>query len=239
MNLLKELWEFFAGNLKSIFFAVIMLTMAIVFLPESWVYYILRKLKPDLVPKSKFMLRVREVLNAMVGENLIRANGETNILKARLSKIEYLVEERRKLSENLFFYDLLRNLSSMLCYILPKEGYNEDSSLSLIDSAMSYITQYAHKIQDTHTFRNETQELEVVAGQMRNSVADLQKFLLEKPNAFEGLGGNISILKMSALQFDKYMQDRWRSQNDAWKRVSRDLADLLEEHVERTENDEI
>jgi hypothetical protein len=175
---MDELIDFIVELVKHAGIALAMLVIGLIFAPERLTDWVLRKLKPDLIRRTPFMTRVRDAFEIMLGKKVIvPPTGAGAPTRARLAAIQASMKEREILQGNLFFLDLLKNLSRMLYFAVSHDGREVQAALPIIGQSLAYLRNYSRELKDSATFKTETADVELATGQLNNVVLDAQTFL--------------------------------------------------------------
>jgi len=213
-----------------------MLICGLLFLPDALSLKILRFFKPDLIEKTPFMARVRDAFEIMLGKKAVVPPAGAGIAtKSRLAAIQANVREREILQGNLYFLDLLKNLTGMLYFAVVHEGQPKESALNIIDQSLNYLRAYSQKIKNSATFKTETDDLALANESLGRVVMDAQKFLRETGEGERELSAVKTALRQGVERFDSYMKDRYEATNTAIETKSQNLAQLLANHMESEE----
>ena len=230
---MEKLIDFIVELVKHAGIALLMLVVGLLFAPEGLTYSVLRKLKPDLIRRTPFMTRVRDAFEIMLGKKVVvPPAGAGAPTKARLAAIQASIKEREILQGNLFFLDLLKNLSGMLYFAVSQDGQRPQAALPILEQALNYLRNYSRELRDSATFKTETADVELATGALDRVVLDAQKFLGNTAEGESELFAVRATMRMGVERFDGYMQDRYVATSTALETVSQKLAEQLAYHVE-------
>jgi len=167
--ILKLLVDLIYGML----WGAVLLVVAALLLPEHAFLAVLRKIKPDLVSKNLFLSRLRLAFDYLFNnKEIILSDPEAGAPKEMQSEIAALMHEKRLLEGNLFFLDLLQNLSKMLVFSVMHSGYDLSAVCSILDQSMEYLQYYAKQLKESATCQNINQRVYLVADLMKSQVND-------------------------------------------------------------------
>jgi hypothetical protein len=225
--------EFIVELVKHAGIALLMLVVGLLFAPERLTDWVLQKLKPDLIRRAPFMIRVRDAFEIMLGKKtVVPPDGVGAATKARLAAIQASMKEREILQGNLFFLDLLKNLSRMLYFAVAHDGQQVQAALPILEQSLAYLRNYSRELRDSTTFKTETADVELATGALDKVVLDAQSFLRTTAEGESELFAVNATLRMGVDRFDSYMKDRYSATTAALDAVSQKLANQLAHHVE-------
>lgn len=135
---MEQIKEFFINNLKSLGFGILYLILGLLVLPDSWVLFILSKIKPKLIIKIKEP--VQKLLNTFV--NLYINNKFINIEEKDDSfnkKTEYYLEQNDKIDKNCYVIDLCKDIVKTLDFVFSPENNFTD----VYEQTFNYLYYYS------------------------------------------------------------------------------------------------
>jgi hypothetical protein len=233
---MDEFLKFVVELLKHAGIAILMLIVGLLFAPERLTYWILRKLKPDLISRKHFMARVRNVFEVFLGKKaIVPPIGSSEGTVKRLATIQATLKEREILKGNLFFLDLLKNYSRMLFFAADSGGQPESTRLDLLEKSLTYLRAYSRELKDSATFKTETRDLGLATEALDKVVMDGQRYLGSTAEGEKELAAIRICLKQGVGRFDSYMAERYKATNGALDSLSQRLAEMLAAHVESDE----
>lgn len=216
------------GTVYSIFWGIVLLVVALFVLPESIFLKIIQKVKPDLISKKQILSRVRLVLDYIFNKKEVVI---TEIEKDKEKELSKLIKEKRLLEGNLFFLDLLKNLSSMLMFSVLGAGYGQQGVAAILEHSMEYLQYYAKQLQNTPSSRNQEERVSHASEMLRFQVNDTLNFLREKEGE-DSLKLTLMTLKQGTSIFDDFMKKEYESTKDQLTKVNQILAEKFMHFIE-------
>jgi hypothetical protein len=140
MNITTFVWE----SIKSLFISAVLLVIGLLFLPDSWVLAITKKLKPKMIEEIKVPLR--KLLNAVV--NLYLNNDITDIneqFPEFNERTRFYVGENTKIEKNIYVIDLCKDMIATLNFALPRSvGENR---FDIYEQSLHYLYHYSQIVE--------------------------------------------------------------------------------------------
>jgi len=229
-----DIVDLLVKSLISLIYGTILLIVALVILPDKVLIVVLKIIKPDLVLKSKFMARVRLVLDYVFNiKDVVISSSEKRWTANRYEEeIRDLINQKRIIEGNLFFLDLLQNLAGMLYYSVSLAGYGDRTVCDLLGSSMSYLQYYSKQFKKTaESSRHEAEVIYMAAERLQSAVNDSIKFLQEQ-NGEDEFNIVKSKLKGSTAEFDSFMKDKFESTKKQLGKTNQLLANKLIEYIQ-------
>lgn len=221
-------------NFISLIYGIIFLIVALIVLPDKITMAVLKRIKPDLVLKSKFMDRVRQVLDYVFNlKEVVVSSSDRNWTANRYEEeIKDLTNQKKILEGNLFFLDLLQNLSGMLHFSVSSIGHDDRTVCELLDQSMSYLQYYSKQLKKaTESARHEAEGIYLATERLQGVVNDSMQFLQEKEGKDEF---NIikNQLKRGTAEFDSFMKDKYASTKTQLGMTNQMLAEKFIQYIE-------
>lgn len=230
--MLEAIITFLVQSLISLVYGVVLLIVALVILPEHIVRRILRRLKPDLVSRSSLMGRVRLILDYVFNlKDVVIIDTSKDEDKKVQEKIRNLMKEKKLLEGNLFFLDLLKNLSNMLYFSVIHSGYGEAGAASILAQSMEYLQYYAQQLKDTPGSRTQRARISSEAERFQTQLEDTIGFLQEDRGE-EAMKIAVISLKQGVKQFDSFMKSEYNSTKEQLTKTNQLLAESLVDYVD-------
>ncbi len=231
--MLDAIITFFEQSFTSLLYGIILLVLALIFLPEHIVIRVLRYFKPDLVSKSSIMRRVRLVLDHAFNLKDVIVHLSEGRSKEAQKRMRDLVGEKKILEGNLFFLDLLKNLTSLLFFSVTKAGYGEKGVLIVLEQAMEYLQYYTQQIEDTPGSQTQRERIFLKAESFQKDLDDTWDYLRkeEKPKMIKEA---LVYLKQGSAIFDSFMKREYDSTKEQLSKVNQLLADSFSDYINRT-----
>lgn len=228
MDLILDL---IGGVVHGLVWGAILLIVSIVLLPENIFRKVLRKLKPDLVSKNALMSRLRLVFDYLFNnKEIILEDPAAGASKALQQGVATLMREKRLLEGNLFFLDLLQNLSRMLMFSVLNAGYELSSVCSILDQSMDYLQYYARELKTSSTSQNIEERVYLAADRLKAQVNDTAHFLQEDASE-EPLKIARMTMKQGTEIFDSFMKAEYQSTKENLLRTNQLLAEKFIAYV--------
>lgn len=156
---MKSLLDFVKSNLLSLFYAVLYLIVAIVFLPERWSTYLIKKIKPSLYDsiRKPMVDLVNKIANLYINKtktiNVTEQNQEFS------EKTFEIIKDNDDIEKDIYVIDLCKDLVKTLLFVT---NYQPDSEL--LEQTVNYIENYAKLIkplrQDENFYHNFTTKMD-------------------------------------------------------------------------------
>ncbi|MBI4547693.1 MAG: hypothetical protein HY707_06930 [Ignavibacteriae bacterium] len=153
--------------------------------------------------------------------------GASNALQ---KEVAVLMREKRLLEGNLFFLDLLQNLSRMLMFAVSHAGYELSSVCNILDQSMEYLQYYAQQLKASSASQNIGERVYLAADQLKAQVNDTARFLQEDGSE-ECLSVARSTVKLGTEVFDSFMKDEYQSTKVNLLRTNQLLAEKFMAYV--------
>lgn len=221
------------GVLEGLFWGVIFLFVAFIVLPPPIIDHIVKRLRPDWVSKTNLVSRIKLVFDYILNnKDVVVSTSSEEHQKIKESEINSLIQEKRKLENNLFFLDMLKSLSSVLYFSVSRSGYDENTATDIIEQAMEYLMHYGNHIQDTDGAKNQKERIYQAANNLGETLRGISEFKM-KSSADEHV---LLIAKHSLQQgmhgFNEYMKNEYESVRSQLVKTNQVLAQKLMEFVE-------
>lgn len=219
------------GLIYGLVWGAILLIVSVVLLPDALFRRVLRKLKPDLVSKSALLSRLRLVFDYLFNQKEVIIESADQGASVELQEeIAALMKEKRLLEGNLFFMDLLQNLSRMLTFSVSHSGYQLSSVCEILEQSMEYLQYYAKQLKPSETSKNIGERVHIAADQLKYQVSDTARFL-QKDLGEERLKTAQFTVKQGTSIFDSFMKDEYQSSKENLHRTNQLLAEKLLAYV--------
>jgi hypothetical protein len=231
MDLIDLIPKLLGELICGLVWGAILLIVSVVLLPEALFRRILRKLKPDLVSKTALLSRFRLVFDYLFNQKEVIIDNADQGASAELQEeIAELVKEKRLLEGNLFFMDLLQNLTGMLTFAVSHSGYPLSSTCDILDQSMEYLRYYAKQLKPSETSKNIGERVHNAADRLSYQVSDTARFLQEDSGE-ECLKVAQTIVKQGTNIFDSFMKDEYQSAKENLHRTNQLLAEKLMTYI--------
>lgn len=162
------------STLEGMFWSIIFLFVAFFILPPAIIDKLLKRLRPDLVSKNQLLNKFKLVLDYILNNKKViiaLENEEDN--KIKQSEFQKLIEQKKQLEHNLFFLDMLKNLTSMLSFSVHRTGYSENDTLEIIQQSMEYLMHYGNQLKQTPGNKNQRELVYTTAMNLNEQLSDI------------------------------------------------------------------
>ncbi len=232
MDLLKLIFSLLLGFLKGILWGGLFLFVAVIILPENILLKLLNIFKTNLVLKNKVFTKTRLFFDFLFGNKSIVHESESPISINFQKNMTELMNEKRAIESNVFFLDLLKNLSDIIFFSSSQRGDNERATLELIERAMEYLIYYSSQLKNSQKSKKIKDRIDSESENLQNKLNDLIAFLSKK-NSEGQIKKAILSLKKDISLFNDSMKNEYDSTLRDLKNINQQIADnfinLLEE----------
>lgn len=213
------------GAIFSLLAGTVLLIVAVFVLPEKVFLNVMRRLKPDLVSRQRFLSRARIIFDYIFNKKeIVIEDVTTGATKEMQEDLKHIIKEKRLLEGNLFFLDLLKNLANMLRFSVLHAGYGEQGLCNILDQSMEYLQYYANQLENTESSKNLQERVVMAAERLQLQVNDTSSFLRKEEGEYK-----MMIVKQKLKQgtsiFDQFMKDEYKSNNENLHRTNQLLAE--------------
>lgn len=230
---MELIWKLLSGAAESIFWGIVFLFVAFIILPTPVVDHVLKRLRPDWVSKTKVVSRVKLVFDYILNhKDVVVSSGAEEEQRKKEDEINGLIQEKRRLENNMFFLDMLKSLSSMLYFSVSRSGYDENAAIEIIEQAMEYLMHYGNQLQDTEGAKNQRERIYQAANDLNEKLVDLVNFKRKRAGEETVLLVAKHSLQQGLQGFDSYMKNEYESTRNQLTKTNQLLAQLLMEFVE-------
>ncbi len=141
--MLEQLWSFFIANLKSLFYGILLLIVALLFLPDQIVVWIVRKIKPSILQSEAKKRRdvFALIINILLYRNFTDFSHSSDLME-KLERVKQLHVNNSAIERNLYFLDLCVDTFNMLLFALPRA--RGDIDYGVFSEAINYLDNYTH-----------------------------------------------------------------------------------------------
>ena len=220
------------GTIKSIGLGIVLLIVGNFVLPERISLWVIKRLKPDLVSKTTIMSRIRLVFDYLFNRKEVTVISKTLANDKSLeNNIAGLIKEKRLLEGNLFFLDLLKNLSSMLVFSISKIGYDEAMIAEILEQSMEYLLYYGRKLNNTANSKNQIERVSNTTEIFQNQLNDTISFLSNQSGEEQIKIVKIT-LKQNASSFDSFMKQEYESTKNQLVTTNQLLVESFMHYIE-------
>ncbi|MCD4713966.1 MAG: hypothetical protein K8R73_11835 [Clostridiales bacterium] len=224
--------ELLVGVVKSIGWGIVFLFVAFVVLPTYVMDRILGKLRPDLISKEHIIGRIKLVFDYIFNQKDVVISSLSNEEQKKVEQeISRLMKEKRLLEGNLFFLDLLQNLSGMLSFSVSKAGYGENAIADILEQSMEYLIHYAKQLKNTEGSTNQIQRVSYAADELREQMEGTISFLQSEEGG-QALQVAQITLKQNASNFDSFMKSEYESAKNQLANTNQLLAEKFMAFIE-------
>jgi len=219
--IIKLIW----GAIEGVIWGVLLLVVEVLLLPEKLFFKILKKLKPDITSRSAILSKLRLIFDYLFNNKEVIFEDVSSGASRRLQEeVAELMKEKRTLEGNLFFLDLLKNLTSMLLFSVSHAGYGDSSVCEILDQSMEYLQYYARQLKGSSSAINIEERVSLAAQRLRDQVIDTAQFL-QKEKGEQQLEIARFTLKQGTAAFDSFMRDEYESTKESLRRINQLLSD--------------
>lgn len=213
------------GAIFSLIAGTVLLIVAAIVLPETVFLKILRLIKPDLISKRTFLSKVRLIFDYIFNKkDIILEDIPAGATKDLQEDVNKLVKEKRLLEGNMFFLDLLKNLSNMLNFSVLHSGYGEKAVCDILGNSMEYLQYYARQLENCASSENLQERVSMAAEDLQSQVNDTFNFLRSDESEHKMLIVKSSLKKGTSI-FDGFMNDEYKSNMENLHRTNQLLAE--------------
>jgi len=224
--------ELLVGAVKSIGWGIVFLFVAFVVLPTYVMDRILAKLRPDLISKEHIIGRIKLVFDYIFNQKDVVISSSSNEEQKKVEQeISRLMKEKRLLEGNLFFLDLLQNLSGMLSFSVSRAGYGENAIADILEQSMEYLMYYAKQLTNTEGSTNQIQRISYAADELRDQMEGTLNFLQSEEGERALQVAQIT-LKQNASIFDSFMKSEYESAKNQLANTNQLLAEKFMAFIE-------
>ena len=214
------------GAGESLIWGIVFLFVAFIILPQSIMDSILKRLRPDLTSKPKIISKLKIVLNYILNDkNVVIASDNTSQNEiTKENELQELLKEKKLLESNLFFLDMIKNLSSVLFFSVSRTGYSEDTTIEILQESMYYLAHYGNNIEDTSGMQNQKERLHKTAIELEEQLTNIMEY---KQTASTEDKENIIAkfqLKNTIQSFNETVKDEYTSTENQLNQIKQLLA---------------
>ena len=166
------------GTVEGIIWGIIFLFVAFIILPQSVMDPIIKRLRPDLTSKPKIVSKLKTILDYILNnKSIVISSEDTNQDEiTKENEFKELLKEKKSLENNLFFLDMLKSLSSMLFFSVTRTGYDEDSTIEILQESMYYLMHYGNSLEDTNGMQNQKERLYKTTNELEEQLSSIMEF---------------------------------------------------------------
>jgi len=223
------------GLCVGLLYGALFLILSSVLLPERIFRKIMKKLKPDYVSNAIVMRRLSLIFEFLFNSKEVLFNDATvGASKDLQEEIASLIREKRILEGNLFFLDLLKNLSSMIVFSLLREGFKESSVCGILIQSIEYLQNYSRQLKPSRTCANIEERVFNATEILSIGILDTKNFLAT-PDGVKATELVLNSIKQKANIFDDLMKGEYESTKENLTRNNQLLAEkfiLFMENIE-------
>ena len=170
--MLEQLWSFFIANLKSLFYGILLLIVALLFLPDQIVVWILKKIKPSILQNEAKKWRdvFGLVINILLYRNFTDFSHNSNFIQ-KFERIKHLHVNNSAIEKNLYFLDLCVDTFNMLIFALPRA--RGDIDYGIFSEAINYLDNYTHYLTPFDQDQNFCENVSRSIGDLRHEFEEL------------------------------------------------------------------
>ncbi|MBK1656288.1 hypothetical protein CKO29_16575 [Allochromatium vinosum] len=221
------------GAAEGLFWGVVFLFVAFVVLPSFIIDHVLKRLRPDWVSRTRFVGKVKLAFDYIINhKDVVISSGSDERQKKKEQEINDLLQEKRRLENNLFFLDMLKSLSSMLFFSVSRSGHNEDTAIEIIEQAMEYLMHYGNNLQDTEGSQNQRDRIYRAADDLNKKLVNLVDFKRTTQGDEVALLIAKNSLRQGLASFDFSMKKEYDSTRSQLGKLNQLLGVRLMEFVE-------
>lgn len=223
METFKLILSLLLGFAKSLVWGILFLIIALIVLPERILLKILNKFKPDLVSKNKILMKAKLFCDFIFNNKAIVFETTSSESKNFQEDLTELMKEKRLIESNLFFLDLLKNLSNIIFFSSSQLGGNERDISNLLNGSMEYLIYYSHQLKSSRTSQNIQQRIDLKAESLQNQLTDLINFLNQENSENQIQTAQIS-LKQGIASFNDFMKSEYDSAYENLRNINKLIA---------------
>jgi hypothetical protein len=168
--MLDNIGNFLLDGLKSLIIGVLLLIVGLLFSPDSWVLFVIKKIKSSVVRKIEepFIKLVNTIANLYINNNIIDLQeNDENFNK----KTKYYLEQNEKIDKNIYVIDLCKDIVSTLRFAIPRSGCSED----IYDDVFEYLYHYSKLVVSIDQDKNFGEHMLGKIEEMQKSYDDISK----------------------------------------------------------------
>ncbi len=165
------------GAVEAILWGIVFIFVAFVILPQSIINYVLKRLRPDLISKPDIVSKLKTILDYIFNnKNVVISSDNDCDISKKEEEFKELLKEKKSLENNLFFLDMLRNLTQMLYFSASRTGYSEDSIIEILRESMYYLSHYGRNIENTKGMQNQKERLSEKTTELEETLSSIIEF---------------------------------------------------------------
>jgi cell division protein ZapA (FtsZ GTPase activity inhibitor) len=172
------IWVYIVSHIVSILIGALLLLVALVVLPERLSLWVVKKVKKDLTSKKFVMGKVKIVFDYLFNPKSVTVAGTADEdAKIFQDDLRDLIQEKKLLESNLFFLDLLQNLSDILHFSMSHSGFKLESIKNTLYGATEYLLYYSKQLKPTQTSGNQHRLVSMAAIELQEVLKDYSQFI--------------------------------------------------------------
>ncbi len=166
------------GTVEGLIWGIIFLFVAFIILPQAVMDPIIKRLRPDLTSKPKIVSKLKTILDYILNnKSIVISSEDTNQDEiTKENEFKELLKEKKSLENNLFFLDMLKSLSSMLFFSVTRTGYDEDTTIEILQESMYYLMHYGNSLEDTNGMQNQKERLYKTTNELEEQLSSIMEF---------------------------------------------------------------
>lgn len=214
------------GAGESLIWGIVFLFVAFIILPQSVMDSLLKRLRPDLTSKPKIISKLKTILNYILNDKnvVIASDNTTQDEITKENELQELLKEKKLLESNLFFLDMIKNLSSVLFFSVSRTGYSEDTTIEILQESMYYLAHYGNNIEDTSGMQNQKERLHKTTIELEEQLTNIMEF--KQTSSTEDRENIIAKfqLKTTIQSFNETVKDEYTSTENQLNQIKQLLA---------------
>ena len=219
---MNQIINFFINNLKSIVFGLLYLLLGLLFLPDSCILFILRKIKPNLISKIKepILKLLNTFANLYINNTIIDITENDDSFN---KKTEYYLIQNDKIDKNCYVIDLCKDIVKTFDYLFtPEENFTD-----IYERTFEYLYHYAKLLVILDQDQNFCENFQTKLNELNSTYSDLMNC------EYEGDSKQffISIHKQQVTNIFEYLKTEHDKLENLKKENKNKLVELLKKKV--------
>ncbi|HEY9166158.1 MAG TPA: hypothetical protein VIS48_08370 [Candidatus Kryptonia bacterium] len=227
--MLENILNFILDNVRSLFYGILLLIVALLFLPDKIILWTLRKIKPSILEnENKKWKGIFALLMNILLHRSFTDFSQSETIKARLEDIRRLQSSISAMEKNLYFLDLCVDTFHMLNFALPHATGAID--YDIFSEAINYLTNYTQYV--TPFTENEN-----FGENVTRSINDLDEAFTELSKMQQQSGNHDAVEKALFEQQFMRTRDYLKSERHALERIVEENRNQIKAALEEVINE--